>query len=130
MSGGGATVGSGRRWGRVEAGSTRSVRAWQQRAGFDAVIVFEEKKGQVYILPFPVSLMVCGCNGAIDLVKKLAIDPSADNTGFGHGQDGSNCCRRADPAPSSPLPSPPWVLSFFLIFTEIISFKMPYHLFC
>uniref|UniRef100_A0A0D3HLE3 Uncharacterized protein n=1 Tax=Oryza barthii TaxID=65489 RepID=A0A0D3HLE3_9ORYZ len=46
MSGGGATVGSGRRWGRAEAGSTRSVRAWQQRAGFDAVIVFEEKKGQ------------------------------------------------------------------------------------
>lgn len=111
MSGGGATVGSGRRWGRAEAGSTRSVRAWQQRAGFDAAIVFEEKKGQV------VSLMVCGCNGTIDLVKKLAIDPSADNTGFGHGQDGSNCCRRADPAPSSQLPSPPLVLSFFLIFT-------------
>uniref|UniRef100_A0A0E0BIN3 Uncharacterized protein n=1 Tax=Oryza glumipatula TaxID=40148 RepID=A0A0E0BIN3_9ORYZ len=46
MSGGGATVGSGRRWGRAEAGSTRSVRAWQQRVGFDAAIVFEEKKGQ------------------------------------------------------------------------------------
>uniref|UniRef100_A0A0D3HLE2 Uncharacterized protein n=1 Tax=Oryza barthii TaxID=65489 RepID=A0A0D3HLE2_9ORYZ len=47
MSGGGATVGSGRRWGRAEAGSTRSVRAWQQRVGFDAAIVFEEKKGQI-----------------------------------------------------------------------------------